>query len=78
MFEIPDYLSLMGDADGGVELDCHECAVTLHAANYFPIAYHAGRGEDAVNGLPYFDYRNLDGFFRFAIEHAKAHAQEVQ
>ncbi|MER7278351.1 hypothetical protein ABT369_28320 [Dactylosporangium sp. NPDC000244] len=76
--QIPDYLQLVGDENSGVELNCGECAANApgQAATYFPIAYYGGHGDEHANGLPYFEFNDLDGLIRFAIRHTAAHIEE--
>lgn len=77
---IPDFLTLMGDENGGVTLECLTCAINAlgQAACIMPIAYYGGHGEQGTDGLPYFGYQDLNGFYRFAIKHVQKHAEEGQ
>ena len=73
LYGIPSYMFLGGDEDGGVTLICDH--YTCATVTSYGVAYHAGHGEAAARGLPYFGSRDLDGLFKFAKEHAEQHAR---
>lgn len=69
MSEIPDYLWLAGDDDGGVVVVCGACPPN----GKMGIAYHCGPGQSHSDGLPYFPREDLNGFFAFINRHALGH-----
>lgn len=68
---IPDYMWLSGDEDGGVTLVCDH--PDHDPEQHWGIAYHAGHGESAARGLPYFSSRQLGDLIAFIRDHASTH-----
>lgn len=70
MPEIPEYLRLSGDEDGGVSLDCYHSACDPY--HHGSIAYY---GVSGIGSLPYFETSRLADFFDFIREHARSHGE---
>jgi hypothetical protein len=70
MPEIPEYLRLCGDEDGGVSLDCYHSACDPY--HHGSIAYYGGPLD---RSLPYFTSGHLADFFDFIREHARTHGE---
>lgn len=67
--ELPDYLTVGGDEDGGVWLSCHH---RDHPISGDLVAHYGGHG-DPSDGLPHFGHRSLGGFVAAAHQHARTH-----
>lgn len=71
MDNLPTFMWLGGDEDGGVTAICDHWS---HNGGEQPdngFAYHAGHGESSARGLPYF--RRLSDFVAFIYAHARTH-----
>lgn len=71
MPEIPEYLRLSGDEDGGVSLDCYHSACDPY--HHGSIAYYGGLSE--THGMPNFAGDRLADFFDFIRQHARSHGE---
>lgn len=66
--KIPDFMSLSGDEDGGVTLDCRHESHTDHPSGV-PVAYYGWTSPSAA--LPRFT--TLTSFLDFIAQHADSH-----
>lgn len=70
--DIPDFIRLSGDEDGGVSLICYhaDCDPYHHG----DVAYYGGSGRQT--GKPYFASLATGGFLAFVRMHAEMHAPD--